>query len=99
MSVQYCVRASGPASSVRAAEHVHRFAPSQCDRILSAIGRVTVNRLGATAAEIGEACGLTVVQVARRLPELRRAGKTVVLQHDCGDLMRNGYRCWALVRE
>jgi CRP-like cAMP-binding protein len=98
MNVQHCVRASGPASAVRAAEHVHSFAPSQCDRILSAIGQLTANRLGATAAEIGEACGLTVVQVARRLPELRRAGRTLVLQHDSGDLMRNGYRCWALVR-
>lgn len=98
MNVQHGVRAGGPRSSVRAAEQVHSFAPSQCDRILSAIGQVTTNRLGATAAEIGEACGLTVVQVARRLPELRRAGKALVLQHDSGDLMRNGYRCWALVR-
>lgn len=96
MSTAHLVRASDPISSALAAERTTEFAPSQCDRILAAVRGINARQLGATAAEIGEVCNLTVVQVDRRLPELRRAGRVTVLQYDGGDLMRGGYRCWGL---
>lgn len=98
MNVHHLVRATDPLSSVLAAENVRHFAPNQYDRILSAISVVTAKQLGATAAEIGEVAGLTVVQVDRRLPELKERGLVAVLQYEGGDLMRDKYRVWALAQ-
>ncbi|CAN7594115.1 hypothetical protein LJR039_004340 [Pseudorhodoferax sp. LjRoot39] len=94
----HLVRATDPLSSIQAAERAPEFAGNHCDRILAAIARVGRTQLGATAAEIGQACGLSVVQVDRRLPELKEAGRVTVLQYEGGDLMRGAYRVWALAK-
>lgn len=98
MNTAHLVWATDPLSSVLAAEGAPEFAGNHYERILAAIARVGRGQLGATAAEIGEACGLSVVQVDRRMHELKKAGRVTLLQYDGGDLMRNGYRCWALAR-
>lgn len=87
------VRASDPVSSIEAAENASRFARSHCVQIISALEQ----HEGLTADEIADMTGLTVVQIDRRLPELARAGKARVLQHDGLDMIRNGYRVWGIV--
>lgn len=90
MNVQTMVRASDPLSSVMAAEGALRFAGTHRDRIRAALqegGRMT-------AHEIADATGLTVVQVDRRLPELRQAGEARVCSDVLGDMMRDGFRVW-----
>jgi predicted transcriptional regulator len=86
------VRASDPVTSVEAAERAAKFATSHAGRILSAL------RLhGAlTAHEIGTRTGLTVVQVDRRLPELKESGCVAVQQDGDGDLVRDGFRVWCV---
>lgn len=80
-------RATDPATSHQAAQGAAAFAGSHCDRIVAA-----VQQLGeATAAEIGAACGLTVVQVDRRRKELVTAGRLrLVLGADGEPLQRDG---------
>ena len=98
MNAIHLVRARDPLTSHLAAQRSHTFAHSHKDRIVRGIRSVTDNgMLGATASEIAAAAGLTVVQVDRRLSELKTEGKTAVLQYEGDDLMRNGFRCWALV--
>lgn len=98
MNTAHLVRATDPLSSVLAAERVPEFAPNQYERILAAMKNVATLHSGATPAEIGEEAGLTMVQVDRRMKELRDSGFVFVVQRDGGDLMRNRMRCWALVR-
>ncbi|MFN3377478.1 MAG: hypothetical protein ACK40S_13135 [Burkholderiaceae bacterium] len=87
--MHHLVRASDPITSVIAAEGSRAFSGPHCDRILAAL------QLGpATAHELQATTGLTVVQIDRRLPELRRAGKARVSQHMGEDLVRNGARVW-----
>lgn len=87
------VRATDPLSSVLAAEGASAFAGPHKERI-----KLALNKLGtATAHELADATGLTVVQVDRRLPELKRDGAAVVVELEPGvDAMRNGFRIWAL---
>lgn len=93
-------RASDPLTSHEAAARVPKFSTGQYKRIMDALAvclQICSER-GATAAEIGSEAGLTVVQVDRRLHELRKAGRIRVLVHDDGgDVMRDGFRCWGLV--
>jgi DNA-binding transcriptional ArsR family regulator len=98
MNAAHLVRATDPLSSVLAAERVPEFAPNQYERILAAMKTVATSHSGATPAEIGEQAGLTMVQVDRRMKELRDSGLVYVVQRDGGDLMRNRMRCWALGR-
>lgn len=99
MNTSHLVRSTDPLSSVMAAEKAPRFAHTHRARIVSALAvclQICPER-GATAHEIAQESGLTVVQVDRRLIELQRAGLARVLQHDDGaDYIRDGYRCWTL---
>lgn len=89
--VKYRVRAHDPITSVEAAEESLKFSKTQCGRILAAL-----ERLGnAGADELATATGLTVVQVDRRLPELKRDKLAHVLQLNGEDVRRDGYRVWA----
>ena len=93
--VKLRVRAHDPVSSVLAAECSMEFSNTHKGRIQAALKRLGT----ATAHEIGEACGLSVVQTDRRLPELLRDGAAEVLQLAGEDVMRDGFRVWRLVEK
>lgn len=91
MNVQTMVRAHDPLTSVMAAEKALSFAGTHRERILQALQRFGPM----TAKGIAECVGLTVVQVDRRLPELKSTGAARVCVDGQGqDVMRDGYRCW-----
>lgn len=86
------VRAGDPLSSLHAADNAALFAGAHKERISAAL-----DMLGSgTAHEIANATGLTVVQVDRRLPELKRDGVARVLEAGGQDVMRGGFRVWVL---
>lgn len=90
--VVFRVRSSDPVSSVIAAESASLFAGKHKDRILHALEKLS----SATAHDISKVTGLTVVQVDRRLPELKRDGAAEVVESSPGvDLLRDGFRVWA----
>jgi hypothetical protein len=100
MNALHLARAADPMTSHVADENVHKFANGQYERIRAAIAVCLqiCPAKGATAAEIAGEASLSIEQVCRRLPELRKAGIVQVLQHDDGaDLIRGGFRCWGLV--
>lgn len=85
------VRAQDPGTSIAAAEKARGAAKHHCEAIVRALeqhGDMTVR-------EIGAKVGLTHVQVARRMPDLKRAGLAEVVQTPSGnDLERGGCRVW-----
>lgn len=87
------VRANDPASSVLAADRAATFASSHQDRILRALSNDELS-----SHQIAKLSGLTVVQVDRRLPELKRDGRVEVVMNGCEELLRDGYRVWRIVR-
>lgn len=89
---RFRVRSNDPTTSIDAAEMAALFAGAHKHRIMAAIER---NKT-ATADEIATLTGLTVVQVDRRMIELKRDGAVTVVPCGDGDLVRNGYRVWAL---
>ncbi len=96
----HLARAADPPTSHLAAQRSRTFATGHAERVMAALATCLqiCHERGATAAEIAAESGLTVVQVARRLPELQKAGRVKVLEHDDGaDVIRAGFRCWALV--
>ncbi len=97
MNAFQLVRARDPLTSHMAAERSRTFAHGHKDRIVRAM-LAAGEGADCTASDIAEIAGLTVVQVDRRLPELREAGRVRVLQSDDGaDVTRSGFRCWVLV--
>lgn len=98
MNPVHLVRAADPMSSVMAAERAVKFASGQYEKITAALAvclQICPEK-GATAAEIaGEAC-LSIEQVCRRLPELRKAGLVRLIERADGPLLRDGFRCWTL---
>ena len=93
MQVQHLVRAGDPLSSVLAAEGAMAFAGGHCERILAALA----NGRQATPHELQEDTGLTVVQIDRRLPGLKKARQVRVVQVGGMDLMRGKARVWEAV--
>lgn len=89
-------RAHDPGTSVAAAERAALFAGKHSERILAAMARHEVM----TARTIADATGLTVVQVCRRLPELKRAGRIKAQQVQTAqgpeDLEIDGFTAWRL---
>lgn len=90
--IEMLVRAHDPLSSVMAAEASLQFSGTHCDRILAALADQQL-----TAHEIAQITGLTVVQVDRRLPELKRAGAARVVTMHGFDVIKDGYRVWEAV--
>lgn len=86
------VRASDPLSSLQAADNAALFAGAHKGRISAALDMLGTG----TAHEIAKATGLTVVQVDRRLPELKRDDVARVLEAGGQDVMRGGFRVWVL---
>ena len=91
MNTSALVRAHDPFTSVMAAEAASAFSGPHCERILAALKQGE-----GTAQEIMERTGLTVVQIDRRLPELFRNGKARVVQFNGEDMIRDGFRVWAV---
>lgn len=89
------VRSIDPASSHLAAAGAARFADSHAARILYVLRHGFSD--GMCAEEIGEASGLTVVQVDRRTVELQRKGLIRVVQRNGADLITHGMRVWEAV--
>lgn len=88
-------RGTDPLTSHVAAAGSVRFADSHAARILHVLKNGFSD--GMCAEEIGEACGLTVVQVDRRTIELQRKGLIRVVQRDGKDLTAHGMRVWEAV--
>lgn len=82
-------RADDPLTSITAAERATEFAGSHRERIMSALGWGELS-----SRQIARRAGLTVVQVDRRLPELRRDGVVEVVMAGELELERDGYRVW-----
>lgn len=85
-------RRTDPVTSKAAAVNAERFAASHAGRILAALETLGT----ATAHEIAQQAGLTVVQVDRRLCELERAGRAHVITQGGVPLVRDGFRVWSL---
>lgn len=88
-------RAHDPVTSVAAAERSARFAASHAGRVYRALQELGT----ATAGELEAHTGLTVVQIARRLPELQRDGMVEVLQLNGEDIVREGFRVWLATKK
>ncbi len=85
------VRSSDPLTSVQAAEKASSFASSQASRILQALKTHGPR----SPKELEQLLGLTVVQIDRRLPDLKRDKLADVVTLDDGaDLVRDGCRVW-----
>ena len=94
LAEQTRARATDPITSHLAAERAGRFAGTHSARILAALHQSTGR---ATAQILAHGTGLTVVQVARRLPELERDGKVRVATAADGQELHDGrYRLWEL---
>lgn len=84
-------RASDPATSHAAAARAVRFAGSHSARILAVLKECGPY----TADNLAQATGLTVVQVDRRMSELRAKGLTRVSKWgDGAEMVVNGFRVW-----
>lgn len=100
MDAIHLARARGPLTSHLAAQRSRTFATGHAERVMAALATCLqiCPEKGATAAEIASESGLSIEQTCRRLPELLKAGRVKVLEHDDGaDVIRSGFRCWALV--
>jgi hypothetical protein len=86
-------RKRDPATSHVAAAKAARFSESHA-------GRIHIALMGgpATAHELAERTGLTVVQIDRRRIEMIRAGFVRLLVVDGRVVSRNGFEVWEAVR-
>lgn len=88
-------RRTDPITSHLAVANAYEFKGGHAARILSGL-----QALGqATAHELSEHTGLTVVQVDRRLPELKKDGKVKLTFENGCLLIRNGFRVWEVSNE
>jgi predicted ArsR family transcriptional regulator len=83
-------RRADPPTSHAAASRAARFSESHAGRIHVAL----IGLKQATAHELAHATGLTVVQIDRRLPDLRAAGLARVAERNGVMLVRGGFRVW-----
>lgn len=84
-------RRTDPVTSHAAAERAADFSTSHAGRILLAL------QLHGPRSpwELSQLIGLTIVQIDRRLPDLKKLGLARVVKLDDGaDLVRNGCRVW-----
>jgi hypothetical protein len=86
-------RSNDPQTSKDAAARAVQFAKSHAGRIhLALIGKQL------TAHELESLTGLSVVQIDRRLPDLKKAGLARVCKlNDGADMVRDGFRVWEAV--
>lgn len=89
-AVRAC-RSTDPGTSVAAAERAAGFASTHAGRIHLAL----INHGPRTAHELEGIVGLSVVQIDRRLPDLKRAGLARVQCLDDGaERAVDGFRVW-----
>ena len=87
-------RRNDPSTSKEAARNAAKWADSHAGRILQALKTHGPR----SAAELEQLLGLSLVQVARRLPNLKDAGLARVCTLDDGaDMVRNGCRVWEAI--
>lgn len=85
-------RRTDPITSHLAAANAYEFKGGHAARILAGL-----QALGqATAHELSEHTGLTVVQIDRRMPEIAREGKVRVRTVQGVALIRAGARVWEI---
>lgn len=87
-------RHTDPITSHEAAAKAVKFAGSHAERILEAIRRAPRN----TPEYYSAMTGLTVVQIDRRLVEMKRKNLIRVVQQDGQDLTYHGFRVWEAVQ-
>lgn len=93
-AVRAC-RSTDPATSKAAARQAATFAPSHAERILLALQQHGQR----TPKELEQIIGLSVVQIDRRLPDLKAMGLARVATLDDGAYVtRGGCRAWEAVR-
>jgi predicted HTH transcriptional regulator len=86
-------RRTDPETSHTAARNAERFAASHAGRILAALKQGPRTAYGLSAMT-----GLTVEQIDRRLPELKRDGLATVMTDELGQaIVVGGYRVWRAV--
>lgn len=81
-------RKTDPSTSQKAAERARSFSGGHCLKIENAMRQAGP----CTAGELSRKTGLTVEQCARRLPDLKAAGRI-----DLTGQERDGFRVWAVV--
>lgn len=86
-------RRDDPETSKTAGRKASKFVSGHYRHILNALEGFNL-----TAKEIGEETGLTSVQIARRIPELRSAGFVDGVLEDGEILKREGCQVWRLVK-
>ena len=92
MQIKHLVRASDPLSSIHAAESTVHFAGGHKAIILKALKNGT-----RCSKELERCTGLTVVQIDRRMTELKATGAVqVVTLNDGAELVREGCRVYRL---
>lgn len=92
-AVRAC-RSTDPGTSHAAARNATQFATSHAGRILLALQQHGPR----SPKELEQLLGLSVVQIDRRLPDLKRLGLARVATLDDGaDVVRSGCRVWEAV--
>ncbi len=87
-------RRNDPETSKAAARHASKFSESHAGRILLALQQHGPR----TPKELEQLIGLSVVQIDRRLPDLKSAKLAEVVKLDDGaDAVRQGCRVWRAV--
>lgn len=86
-------RKTDPSTSHIAAKNAEQFAATHAGRIMEALKQGP-----RTAAGLAAMTGLTVVQVDRRLPELRADGLAQVMTAEGSEVVVGGYRVWQAVK-
>ena len=81
-------RRNDPGTSQKAAERARSFSGGHCLKIENAMRQAGP----CTAGELSRRTGLTVEQCARRLPDLKAAGRI-----DLTGQERDGFRVWVLI--
>lgn len=91
---EHKARRSDPETSHTAARNAEKFASSHAGRILAALKTHGPRN----AHELEALVGLSVVQIDRRLPDLKSAGLARVAKLDDGaDRIVDGFRVWESV--
>lgn len=87
-------RRTDPGTSRDAARNAERFASTQAGKVLAAL---TLHG-PRSAHELEQLIGLSVVQIDRRLPDLKAAGLARVAKLDDGaDKTLDGFRVWEAI--
>lgn len=98
MLLSTMARATDPATSHAAARRAKNFAESHAGRILAELRFFKRHDATPTSKQLADATGLTLVQVDRRLPDLKALGLArVVTDMEGKEASFEGYRFWEAI--